>query len=70
MKEGSRWLPREEMLCRALKDEIRLMLTELGNPQLVDVIFPDGWENTSYEKLCQLYDLCLRTHTQRLEAQP
>lgn len=58
-------LPRAEFVRQALLTEIDSMLVELGNPPLIERIFPNGWQNAPTDKLEQLYDLCLRTYASR-----
>jgi hypothetical protein len=56
---------RADFVREALVAEIATMLNDLGNPPLVDRIFPNGWRNASDEKLGQIYDLCVRTYAVR-----
>ncbi len=60
-------LPRTEFVRGALTDEIEGMLEELGQPPLVDRIFPNGWRNAPDDKLKSLYDLCIRTFATRAQ---
>ena len=55
----------EQIAAEAIKADIRQMLGELGNPPLVDQIFPNGWEKESSDKLRSLHALCLRTYAAR-----
>lgn len=56
---------REQLIRSTLEAEIATMLDELGNPPLVQDIFPNGWRNANDQKLKELYDLCLRTFSAR-----
>jgi hypothetical protein len=58
-------LSRAEFLRASLTVEIERMLTDLGNPPLVDRIFPNGWRNANDQGLQSLYDLCVRTYQSR-----
>lgn len=55
----------EAFICAALTARIAVMLEELGNPELVDRIYPAGWRNADSKGLAQLYELCRRTFAQR-----
>lgn len=56
---------RAEFVRGALIAEIASMLDELGNPTLVDHIFPKGWRLADDAGLAILYDLCIRTFKTR-----
>lgn len=57
--------PAGEVMDDALRVDIRQMLDELGNPPLVERIFPNGWESAPHEGLVSLHALCLRTFAAR-----
>lgn len=54
-----------EIADEAIKADIRQMLDELGNPPLVDRIYPNGWESEPSDRLRSLHALCLRTFAAR-----
>lgn len=56
---------RQAFAREALADKIAEMLDDLGNPPLVDRIFPNGWRNADDAGLASLYDLCVRTYAAR-----
>lgn len=62
-------VPSAEVFIReSLKAEIVLMLEELGEPPLVQRIFPNGWANGTKDDLINLYELCRRTYDARAKA--
>lgn len=64
-REGAERLSRAEFVRAALTAEIATMLDDLGNPALVERIFPKGWRNADDAGLANLFDLCLRTFATR-----
>ena len=55
----------EDFIRSALITEIAAMLDELGNPALVERIYPNGWRNADRMGLVSLYELCRRTFAKR-----
>lgn len=55
----------KDFIRNALVAEIGKMLVELGNPPMVDRIFPKGWRQADQGGLMNLYDLCVRTFRKR-----
>jgi hypothetical protein len=55
----------QDFVRNALMQEITLMLQELGNPELVNRIYPNGWQNNNEAQLRVLYDLCWKTFRKR-----
>ncbi len=56
-------VPLEQLTQSTLRSSVETMLRDLGDPPLVDRIYPDGWRRE--RDLRQLYELCLRTYAQR-----
>lgn len=55
----------DDFIRSALTNEIATMLDELGNPALVERIYPNGWRNADRMGLVSLYELCRRTFVKR-----
>lgn len=61
----SEHLPRKQFVRAEMIGEIATMLDELGNPPLIERIFPKGWRTADDDGLAHLFDLCLRTFAAR-----
>lgn len=55
----------KDFIRNALVAAIEPMLEELGNPPLVDRIYPSGWRRADERGLRNLFDLCVRTFAKR-----
>lgn len=58
-------LRRKDFIRQCLVDQVAEMLADLGDPPLIERIYPKGWRGISDEKLGDLYDLCIRTYRAR-----
>lgn len=55
----------EQVMSDALDQDIASMILDLGNPPLIERIFPNGWRSDSFQKRKEFHALCLRTYVDR-----